>query len=231
MSNRLGDGLVVPVTLPGVIAFLLLLGICYQAHELGHHFFGGLVCGRLGTVTLSTYESADGCRRLPDVLTELFGPFVSLIIAYAAALRLRSRPGLLAFGFVFASYFHLRFIPPLMGGGDELDVVRKLGFGNLHLTVAIILFLLALPPLAIAWRSLAAPGRWWTFALIYVLPLPFLWYVDALAALVSGSKAVFPALASITLLRIPVTLLVVDVVMIVGFLLLSGVILSRESAR
>jgi hypothetical protein len=206
----------VPVTPAAIGAFLCLLGVLYQTHELGHHFFGGIVCGRLGAISLSTYTSAEGCLRLPDLLTELFGPLISLMIAYAAAARLRAKPSLAAFGCIFASYFHLRWIPPLLGGGDELDVMRKLGHDS-GFIVAVALFMLGLPPVIVAWRAVLSSGRAVRIGLAYALPLPFLWYVDALAAGVSGSQAILPGLERIQVLHVPLLILILDIALVFGF--------------
>lgn len=216
MAVKVRSGVEVPFTLAAIGAFLCLLGLCYQAHELGHHLFGGIACGRLGTVSLSTFTIADGCGSVADLTTELFGPAISLVIAYVAAAWLRHRSSLLAFGLVFASYYHLRWIPPLLGGGDELDVARKLGFDHAWV-IAASLFLIGLPPVVAGWRAATTQGRWWRVGLAYLLPLPILLEVDALAARVSGKGALVPALARVEVLHIPVSLLLVDLVLAVGF--------------
>ena len=41
MAVKDRPGLEVAVTPAAIGAFLCLLGLCYQAHELGHHLFGG----------------------------------------------------------------------------------------------------------------------------------------------------------------------------------------------
>lgn len=228
MVTNDGRGAEVRITPAAIGAFLCLLSLCYQAHELGHHLFGGVVCGRLGTVSLSTFTIADGCARVADLATELFGPAISLAIAYGAADRLRHRPSLLAFGFVFASYYHLRWVPPLMGGGDELDVARKLGFDHAWVISALV-FLIGLPPIVIAWRAATARGRWWRVALAYFLPLPILLEVDMLAARVSGPGAFIPSLARVEILNIPVSLLVVDFAFAAGFTILGRRVLRRSA--
>ena len=213
-------GVKAPVTPAAIGAFLCLLGLCYQAHELGHHLFGGIVCGRLGAVNLSTFTIADGCARVPDLATELFGPAISLVIAYGAAAWLRHRSSLLAFGLVFASYYHLRWVPPLLGGGDELDVARKLGFNHAWV-IAALLFLIASPPVVIAWCAAMTRGRWWRVGLAYLLPLPILLEVDTFAARVSGPGALVPALSRVELLHIPVSLMLVDLALAAGFALIG----------
>jgi hypothetical protein len=220
MGSKDGLGLKIPATPAAMGAFLCLLGLCYQAHELGHHLFGAIACGQAGEVTFSTYTAATGCPRLPDLATELFGPAISLAIAYGAAFRLRRRPSLLAFACVFASYFHLRWIPPLLGGGDELDLARKVGF-NHGWTIAALLFAIAFPPVVFAWRAAAVRGRWWRVTLAYLLPLPFLFEVDALAARISGPDALVPRLAQIEVLNVPVSLLLIDLALAGGFAVMA----------
>ena len=210
----------VPITPAAIGAFLCLLGLCYQAHELGHHLFGGIVCGRFGTVSLSTFTIADGCARVPDLTTELFGPAISLVIAYGAAAWLRYRPSLLAFGLVFASYYHLRWVPPMLGGGDELDVARKIGFDHAWVIAALV-SLIGLPPVVIAWRAAMTRGRWWRVGLAYLLPLPILLEVDTFAGRVSGPGALLPALSRVELLNIPVSLLLVDLALAACFAIMS----------
>lgn len=221
MDSNDGSGLTIPVTPAAIGAFLCLLGLCYQVHELGHHLFGAIVCGQTGTVNFSTYTAAKGCARVPDLATELFGPAISLAIAYVASLLLRRRASLLAFGCVFASYYHLRWVPALLGGGDELDVARKLGFDHGR-TIAALLFALGLPPVVTAWRAAATQGRWWRIGLVYLLPLPFLFQVDALAADISGPHALAPVLAQIEVLNIPVSLLLFDLALAAGFTVMAG---------
>ena len=226
MAVKDRPGVKVAVTPAAIGAFLCLLGLCYQGHELGHHLFGGIVCGRLGMVSLSTFTIADGCARVPDLATELFGPAISLLIAYGAAGWLRHRQSLLAFGLVFASYYHLRWVPPLLGGGDELDVARKLGFDH-GWVIAALLFLVGSPPVVVAWRAAAVGGRWWRVGLAYILPLPVLLEVDMLAARVSGPGALIPALARFEILHIPVALLAVDLTFAVGFTIMGRRVLRQ----
>ncbi|WP_395396439.1 hypothetical protein WBP07_21345 (plasmid) [Novosphingobium sp. BL-8A] len=220
----------IPVRPATIGAFLCLLGLCYQAHELGHHLFGAIVCGKAGTVDFSTYMAADGCARVPDLTTELFGPAISFAIAYGAALRLRRRASLFAFGCIFASYYHLRWVPPLMGGGDELDVARKLGFDNGWI-IAALSFVTALPPMVIAWRAAAVRGRWWRVGLTYLLPLPFLLQVDALADRISGPGALIPALALVKAFNISASLLLADIILLIGFALMAARICWLHGGR
>jgi hypothetical protein len=205
------------------IAFLLLTVLAFEVHELSHHFFGWAICGAPGTISFTQFEVAPGCGLVRSRLTELFGPLVSMALAYGGAYLVRRRASLFGFGLIFASYFHLRFLPPLLGGGnDELDLARQTGF--LHgsrFGVAVILFVLSLPPLWIAWRALR--GRWKAalFALAYVLPVVVLAVSDKVDAFFTGAHPALPTLASATFLSVPLIVLFVNLAVAIAFILVA----------
>ena len=200
------------------VALVLLLAIEFQLHELGHHFFSAALCGHFGSVSFDYYESAANCSRTDSLLAELFGPFVSLCLAYGGAVLLLRRPSLLAFGITFASYFHLRWIPPLIGGGDEMDLARKLhlNLSHSHWEIAMVLFVLSLPPLWVAWVALETRRRVFVFASAYLLPLPFVWYADTLAGWISGPKSIAPFLSG-NLIGVPLGLALWDLIVVLLF--------------
>jgi hypothetical protein len=215
-----------PAKVVAAIAFLLLTVLAFEVHELSHHFFGWAVCGAPGTISFTGFQVARGCGVVESRLTELFGPLVSMALAYAGAFLVWRRASLFGFGLIFASYFHLRFLPPLLGGGnDELDLARQSGL--LHGSrsgVAVVLFVLALPPLVIAWRALR--GRWKAgiFAVVYAMPMLILAISNKVDAFFTGAKPAFPGLASATLLNIPLIVLLVDLGVAIAFLLVARLI-------
>jgi hypothetical protein len=204
-------------------AFLLLTALAFEVHELSHHFFGWAVCGAPGQISFTQFEVARGCGVAESRLTELFGPLVSMALAYGGAYWVLRRASLLGFGLIFASNFHLRFLPSLLGGGsDELDLARRSGF--LHGSragVAAVLFVLAVPPLVIAWRALR--GRWKSpvFGLAYAMPVLILAISGKVEAFFTGANAVFPGLASARLLNIPAIVLLVNLGVASSFLLFA----------
>jgi len=211
------------VKLVAAIALLTLTALAFEVHELSHHFFGWVACGAPGTISFTRFEVARGCGVVGSRLTELFGPLVSMALAYGGAYLVRRRASLFGFGLIFASYFHLRFLPPLLGGGnDELDLARQTGF--LHgsrFGVAAVLFVLALPPLVIAWRALR--GRWKAavFALAYAMPILILAISDKVDGFFTGANPAFPGLASAKLLSIPLIVLLVNLAVAISFLLIA----------
>ena len=212
--------------LAAAIALLLLTALAFEVHELSHHFLGWAACGVPGTITFTQFEVARGCGVVQSRLTELFGPLVSMALAYGGAHLVQRRASLFGFGLIFASYFHLRFLPPLLGGGnDELDLARKSGF--LHgsrFGVSAVLFILALPPLVIAWQALR--GRWKAavFALAYGMPVLILAISDKVDAFFTGANPAVPGLASAKLLNIPLIVLLVNLSVATSFLLLAGLL-------
>ena len=206
-----------------VVGLLVLTALAFEFLELCHHFFGWVVCGRLGSVTFTQFAVAEGCAAWRSQVVELCGPLGSMVLAYAGAWLVLKRTSLFGFGLTFASLFHLRFLPALMGGGsDEADLVRQTGW--LHgspYAVAAVLFALASPPLVMVGRALEGRWRWPVFALAYLLPLPVLGLSDKFDARFTGPEASLPALAAATWLNIPLIVLVVNLVLIVVFVLIA----------
>lgn len=208
----------------------LLTALAFEFHELSHHFLGWTVCGHLGTVTFTQFEVAKGCGGGEARVVELFGPVVSMALAYAGALLVLKRSSLFRFGLIFASYFHLRFLPALLGGGnDEVDVVRQTRWlhGSSY-AVAVILFALALPPLIVAGRALEGRWKWIVFALAYLLPLPVLALSDRFDLFLAGPHPRFPALASVTWLNIPLIVLIVIVAFTIALLLIARLLAPSD---
>lgn len=206
---------IVPLTIRYWLAFLLLSFICIEAHETFHHVSGAALCGGFGTMTLSVYEPKPNC--LLDPLVTLSGPFLTFAIAwFGAYLISKNRHMLFACTLIFASFAHLRFPLPLNHSGDEWYVVRT-NFEHLNgslparLSLAILLFLLALPPLIKAFRSMAAINRLPVFVAAWLLPL------FPLIALPVVDEWLFgPELNQVgaALMGIPVIVLVLDAVAI-----------------
>lgn len=206
-----------------VVSLFVLTALAFEFHELSHHFFGWVACRHLGSVTFTRFEVAEGCGVWPSRIVELFGPLVSMVLAYAGAVWALKRHSLFGFGLTFASYFHLRFMPALMGGGsDEVDLVRHTGWlhGSRY-AVAAILLALGLPPLVMTARALQGRWRWAVFAVAYLLPLPVLALSDKFDQLFTGPHPILPALAAASLLNVPLIVLIVNLALTIAFVLMA----------
>src|SRR5215212_10821380 len=81
---------------------------------------------------------------------------------------------LFAYALIFASFAHLRFIQTLTGRGDEL-ILSEGWFGiSSRVIVALIVFLIGLPPVITAFRAIANRRRALVFLGSWLLPLPLL---------------------------------------------------------
>jgi hypothetical protein len=207
----------IPITLRYLLAFLLLTFLCYEAHEIVHHLVGGLLCGGFGTMTFTTYVPKPECRL--DAVVTLSGPLFSFALAWLGAFWLVKRKHMLfAYTLVFASFAHLRFPLPLMGSGDEWLVVRT-NFEQPNATiVAGILFLLALPPLVTAYRSIANRWRVPVFAASWILPFVILGSITSLDVWLLGaeSNSNQPALIGVPLVIWGVNLLAALLILFIG---------------
>ena len=108
-------------------------------------------------------------------LVALSGPLLTYGLAWFGMFLLRSpKYKLFAYALIFASFAHLRFIQTLTGRGDEL-ILAEQWFGiTSRAVVAVIVFLIALPPLIAAFRIIANRRRVLVFICSWLLPLPLL---------------------------------------------------------
>jgi hypothetical protein len=156
-----------------IAIFLLLAFLCYQAHQLTRHLVGAALCGGFGTMTFTVTITKEPCS-LP-ILVTLSGPLLTYGLAWFGMFLLRSpKYKLFAYALIFASFAHLRFIQTLTGRGDELILAEQWFGVTSRAVVAVIVFLIALPPLIAAFRIIANRRRVLVFICSWLLPLPLL---------------------------------------------------------
>jgi hypothetical protein len=156
-----------------IAIFLLLAFLCYQAHQLTRHLVGAALCGGFGTMTFTVTITREPC--LFPALVALSGPLLTYGLAWFGMFLLRSRKyKLFAYALIFASFAHLRFIQTLTGRGDELILAEQWFGVTSRAVVAVIVFLIALPPLIAAFRIIANRRRVLVFICSWLLPLPLL---------------------------------------------------------
>lgn len=197
----------VSLTIPYLLMFLLLTFLCMEVHETFHHLVGGVLCGGFGTMTLTVYEPT-----CDQYIVTFAGPFLSFAIAWIGGyLLLKNTHVLFAYTLIFASFAHLRFPLPIAKMGDEWSVLRNYLPLSSRYWVAGILFLLALPPLVIAFRSIANKRRIQIFTAMWLLPLSLLYLLPFVDTWLFG-----PDLdrQSLSLIGVPLVILVVDLVAI-----------------
>jgi len=169
-----------------IALFLLLAFLCYQAHQLVRHLVGAALCGGFGSMTFTVATTKQPCS-LPIIVT-LSGPLLTYVLAWLGMLLLRSpKYKLFAYALIFASFAHLRFIQTLTGGGDELVLAGQWFGVSSRPIVAVIVFLIGLPPVVAAFRAIANRRRLLVFICSWLLPIPLL------VVLLVGNEVLFGA--------------------------------------
>ncbi|WP_207435453.1 hypothetical protein [Sabulibacter ruber] len=169
------------LTFKNVIAFLALLFICHELHELIHIVVGYLLCGCFGE---RNFEGWEVCASCPESVTiawiTLAGPLLTYGLMWVAFFLMSSRRPLRlqAFGWalLFANLPLGRILPVLDREGDESFITRQI-IQKTSMTVMswgtemAIVFLLTFPVLIRAWQLLRPKHRILVFAGFLVLPL------------------------------------------------------------
>ena len=208
---------------PAYIAtFLLLAFLCYQAHQLTRHLVGAALCGGFGMMTFTVTITKEPC--LSPVLVTLSGPAVTYGLAWLGMFLLRSpKYKLFACTLIFASFAHLRFIQTLTGRGDELVLAQEwFGISN-RAIVALIVFLIGLPPVIAAFRAIANKRRVLVFIGLWLLPLPLLFvmlFANQFLFGPNGDQIRGPLLLGISLLVFLTDLIAVILLIVFGPLFL-----------
>jgi hypothetical protein len=106
------------------------------------------------------------------VLVTLSGPVLTYGLAWSGMFLLRSaKYSLFAYALIFASFAHLRFIQTVTGRGDELILAQEwFGISN-RLVVALVIFLIGLPPVIAAYRVITNQRHTGVFIGSWLLPL------------------------------------------------------------
>lgn len=144
------------------LAFVVLAYVVGATHEMAHHFMGFATSGEFGRMSFNLFVNSP--KSSHPVLVSLAGPFVSYAVAWTGAvLLLRGLRPTLGYAMVAASICYMRLVGVLGGGGDE-SVTSRILTGTVHRwTLVGIVSVLVLPPILIAFHSLANRRRIWVF--------------------------------------------------------------------
>lgn len=160
---------------PFLAAFVALVLVLHEAHELAHTVTGRLLCGGWGPRDFNVWQLPEGCAAW---LPTLAGPVLSFAVLWIGFSLLRRGPDArrsLGVALVMAANPFARLFTAAMGGGDEgvlvrawLDVPR----GPIATVVTLAgVAALAVPPLIAAWRAMPRPGRPVAYVVLLLLPM------------------------------------------------------------
>lgn len=171
-------------SIPYAITFLLLLIVMMELHEMAHISVGRLLCGCWGPRDFNVWSLCEGCQEKQSLwwLATLMGPVFSFAMMWLGMIWLGSSyPNRQAFGFslIFANIPFGRITTAMMGGGDEMVVVRHflkedLSRMQLIMVGSTILLALGLPPIISVVRVMTNRRPWLIVFGFLTLPLAFL---------------------------------------------------------
>lgn len=159
------------------VAFVALLFVHNELHELAHTAVGRLICGAWGPRNFNTWQTA--CYETPEIV---LAPIAGLVWSYGllwvgySLLGPDSTPVRQSLGFclVFATMPWGRLSTVASGGGDEMVILEGV-FPSADPTILLasgvsIVVLLIAPPLYRAFGVLTGRRRWFVFAGVFFLP-------------------------------------------------------------
>lgn len=230
------QALVIRLTPSYLAAYFCLAALLGIGHELAHHVAGFAVCGDWGHKTFNSFRLAEGCREAnPDTfwLATLAGPVLFNYLPMWVGFLMMRRPdaGTRLFGLtlVFATIPIMRIVFSLLGANDEPWMVRLL-FGDSRIAFWLMnatIWLLTVPPLVMAWRTIGNRRRAAMFA-FYLLALPVVVFV--LVGIILEDMIVKHGILADTLWGMPYLVLLAELLAWVGYRLTRRHLRTMSSA-
>lgn len=213
----------IPISVSYAATFLLLTFLCYQAHEMFHHFLGALLCGGFGRMTFTVFNLNEQCAA--STIVTLAGPALTFAIAWFGAYLLKKRRNMLfAYTLVFASFAHLRFLLPLGGSGDEWLITRGYFAQPNKYLLAVFLLVIGMPPALYAFKFIA--NRWRVSVLVVSLLLPMI----ILTGLAMLDDNLFPKnVAPVSIIGVPLVVWIVNLSALALFIFVGFRYLRRRA--
>ena len=161
-----------------LLAFVALMFVMHEAHEIVHTSVARLICGAWGERDFNVWGICEGCAEAhPWVLAATFaGPLFTFALIWVGAALLKptntNRQKSLGLALVFANMPFARILTATMGGGDEVFGLTKL-LHNHALAWAIglpAILLICAVPLYRAFRTIENRARVALFLLFFLAP-------------------------------------------------------------
>ncbi len=172
------------ISLRYTVAFLLLLIVMMELHEIVHIAVGRIICGCWGPRDFNVWSLCEGCSKAHSAawLATFIGPFFSFSLMWLGMYWLSStdpKMKAVGFAFIFSNIPFGRITTVMMGGGDEMVVIRH--FLNNHfsrtyliLFCTVLVLIVGLPPIVKAYRALNNHKSWLYILVFLTAPLLFL---------------------------------------------------------
>jgi hypothetical protein len=166
-------------TLKYCVAFLALLFVMHEAHEIAHTTIGRLLCGCWGQRDFNVWGLCESCVVSEDIgfIATMAGPLFSFIMMWWGASMLKTSNSntrkSLGYGLIFANMPFARILTAVaMGGGDEVYTLRHFLDNDTLAWVLGSVAILAICafPLYKAYTAISRRRLPW-FLLFFILPL------------------------------------------------------------
>ncbi len=174
----------VKLSLPYLITFALLLIVMMELHEIVHITIGQWICGCWGPRDFNVWALCSGCKESQSLswLATLAGPLFSFALMWWGMFWLSSIDGAkkaIGFSLIFTNIPFGRITTVMMGGGDEMVVVRHFldsAFSRTQMILicSTIVLSVGVPPIIAAFRSIQNKKAWLYILGFLTLPLLFL---------------------------------------------------------
>ncbi len=167
-----------------VIAFFLLLIVMMELHEIVHITLGRMLCGCWGPRDFNVWSLCEGCKETQPLwwTATLIGPVFSFLMMWIGMFWLSSpnlKKNAIGFSLIFANIPFGRITTVMMGGGDEMVVIKnflKEDFTRPQMITfgSILILAIALPPIVQAFRVTKSKRAWLYILAFMTIPLMFL---------------------------------------------------------
>lgn len=159
------------LTWKNVLAFLIFAMLMGESHEIAHFLVGKVVCGCWPeSRDFNAWSLCKSCKETnPNwYWPTMAGPVFSMSLAWVGMFLLGSqdvRKQSLGFMLIWADVPQARIMTVLMGGGDEMVVMRNLTKGTFaeeyfRIISVVLVFLMALPPIIASYRMVKNRLGW-----------------------------------------------------------------------
>ena len=172
------------LSLPYVITFTLLLLVLMEVHEIVHIIVGRWICGCWEPRDFNVWALCGECKELQSRswLATLAGPLFSFALMWWGMFLLSSINGTkkaIGFSLIFTNIPFGRITTVMMGGGDEMVVIRhfldsEFSRTQMILICSTIVLIVGVPPISAAFRSTQNKKAWLYIPGFLTVPLLFL---------------------------------------------------------
>jgi len=186
-------GLKINLTFRNTTAFVALLFVLHELHEIVHTAVGRLICGCWGERNFNSWGLC--CEGDLTILASIAGPLFTYIIIYIGYYLLSNKyenfPGIKSLGFalIFASMPFARIFTALIGKGDEFFELKfflgdYFSDNTLWILAIVMVTAILLPALIRAWNTIDSSQRPGGFTGFLLLPFIF----DLLVVIIGMNK-------------------------------------------